>query len=291
MADTAQPTDRLVRWLDELAEDAGRPVVGQTGRSARPRRVRSRRILLGGALAAVAATVVVIVLPGGGHSGGIAQADPIMMLTAASAYAKTLPDVVPRADQFYYVKRDGLESWASVDGTHDGEILPTGAAAMPVPGCRNGVVLIGGNYDGLRPQPCTPDPAFLADAPTTPETMAGYLQAKYGLAGINGIGSGIQGMLSTHFMRPASLAALFQTATHLDGLRVVSEKAFGSNVIGVTWSDPDGMTGGQDAAVLLFDGTTHAYLGFQTTGLKGEKGGGLDGPEQVTVVDKVGERA
>ena len=216
----------------------------------------------------------------------------MLTLTEASRYAKALPDVTPRANQFYYVRQSGQESWVSVDGTNDGEILPSGGAPISVPGCRNGMVLTGGNYVGLRPQSCTPDPAFLGDAPTTPAGMEAYLKTAYGNGtGINSIGKGIQDLLQFHFLRPAALAALFQTATHLDGLHVVNEDEFGADIIGVAWnSDPGAQQAGRYDAVLLFDADTHAYLGMQTTGLTGAKGGGLNGPEHVAIVDKIGQR-
>jgi len=60
---------------------------------------------------------MLLVLSGSG--GSVAYADPVLVLRGAAA-AAALPDVVPRADQFYYLKAGESESWYSVDETHDG---------------------------------------------------------------------------------------------------------------------------------------------------------------------------
>ncbi len=92
---------------------------------------------------------------------------------------------------------------------HDGQIISSGDT-IAVPGCRNGQALVAGNYTGLRPQPCTPQPAYLADAPTTPTAMAAYLTGKAGSANPNNVGKELMSIAEFNYLRPAARAALYE---------------------------------------------------------------------------------
>src|SRR5690349_5340614 len=46
----------------------------------------------------------------------------VQLLTHAAATARSKPEVVPRPDQFYYLRDGEWEAWFSVDGTHDGRV-------------------------------------------------------------------------------------------------------------------------------------------------------------------------
>jgi len=238
----------------------------------------------GGELAA-AVTAVVVILPGGGHGrvgAPPAAADPITVMRQAATAALATPDRAPRGDQFLYVQDGNYESWLSMDGAHDGAQAKNGTVVTE-PGCRNGVQEIPGNPP--RSVPCTPDPAYVADAPTSTPSMVAYLKRHYGAAGANGMGKGIMFLLADHYLRPAARAALFNAATEVAGLHLVAAPV-GSSAVGIGWQVcPAGDCGG---AMLLFDRTTHVYLGVQTTGVNGERSAG--GTPKQAVVDHVGDR-
>lgn len=113
--------------------------------------------------------------------------------------------------------------WVSVDGTHDGGTSDNGRPIKLNPGCKNGSVLIEGNYQGKRPQPCVPDAFYVPDLPTTGPEMAAYLTKRYGkYAGSNGIGSDAADLLAK-CLRPKARAAIFEALTHVPGLRLVDD--------------------------------------------------------------------
>jgi len=262
-------------------------------------RRRGRGLALAGLLVAAAILAAVVVLPGGHHRRAGAPAvplpsdrhsgvgapaqivDAITVLRQAAAVAHTMPDVAPRPDQFLYVKEGSYEAWLSMDGTHDGAITGSDGKLVASPGCRNGVQLI---PDG-RTLPCTPDPAYVADAPTSTPAMVAYLNRRFGKAGVNGIGKGIMNLLEFYYLRPTARAALFNAATQIPGLHLTATAA-GPNAVGITWQTCP--TGNCGSNMLIFSSTTHAYLGVQTTGINGEPGS--SGTRESGVVDHVGDR-
>ena len=247
------------------------------------------------ALVAAAAVAAAVLVPAGlrGIGPTRAAADPATVLRQAASHARAQPDVTPRPDQFYYVKADGSELWLSIDGTHDGMQKSLDSAPVIRPGCRGGLAWEAGNYPGTRRQPCTPDPAYLPDVPSTAAGMLAYLRSRYGGAGVNGIGKGVFDLLQFHYLRPASRAAMFDALTQLPGLRTISTPAvLGRPTIGVTWSTtgPDNApASGQEATMLIFDRVSHSFMAIRTTGVKGEDGGS-DAPSLSAVVDRAGQR-
>ena len=250
---------------------------------------RPGRVLLGGVAAAAVIAVGAVALPGSGHPGlGSAQADPILVLDQAATAARALPAIpVPRPDQYFYVAQDGSQDWLSIDGTHDSERKGPGKSPEVDAGCRNGTMPEPGNYVGLRPQPCTPDPAYVADAPTTTAGMVLYLQHKYGMAGANGIGSGAMDLMRNHLLQPAARAAVFGALARIPHLRVVPAK---HGLFGITWNvagvddQPD-----PGATTILFDSATHEFRGWDTVGIDGVHAVYDGGPVVTAVVDRPGE--
>lgn len=219
-------------------------------------------------------------LTGGGPT---ALADPVTVLEEAARYAASQPFQAPRADQFLYL---APAWWASVDGTHDGFYYDDAGHRVLEPGCRNGrKLVVGGNVQVVgRTQACVPDPAYLADAPTNAEDMLGYLRRQVGGPdNPNGMAKAAFSMLDQHYLRPAAAAAVFQALTKIRGVHAVAEVATvaGKHGIGLTW----GAGGG--SATLVFDASTHRYLGINTVGLRGEKGYGLRPP--MAIVDHAGQ--
>jgi hypothetical protein len=255
---------------------------------------RARRTVTIGVVAA-AAVAAALLVPAGlrGIGPTTAAADPVTVLRQAASHARAQPDVTPRPDQFYYVKADGSELWLSIDGTHDGLQVIPGSAPVMRPGCRGGLARETGNYAGTRPQPCTPDPAYLPDVPSTAAGMLAFLRSRYGDAGVNGIGKGVFDLLQFHYLRPAARAAVFDALTQLPGLHTISTPPVaGRPAIGVTWSTTgadNARAPGQQATTLIFDKASHSFMAIRTTGVTGE-GGGSDAPPLSAVVDRAGQR-
>lgn len=243
-------------------------------RSGRTRR-SWRRGIVGAVVAAGAATVLAVTLTqvnsssgGSAHPGpadrptsaNASVMPPAAFLQKAAATAAAEPDAAPRADQFYYIRDGSYQAWLSMDGAHDGQIISSGDT-IAVPGCRNGQALVAGNYTGLRPQPCTPQPAYLADAPTTPTAMAAYLTGKAGSANPNNIGKELMSIAEFNYLRPAARAALYEAVPLLPGLTLSSSTVLtnGTRAVAITWN----FSGFQDT--LLFNPSSYAYLGMTTS--------------------------
>jgi hypothetical protein len=205
-----------------------------------------------------------------------------------------LPDVVPRGDQFLYVKDGGEEAWLSMDGFHDGQIVVAGQTNV-VPGCHGDAV--NAKPNSAVQGACPANPAYLADAPTTPDAMAAYIAAHFGGAGPNGMGKGILNLLQYNYLRPAARAAVFDAATTIPGLRVVPDPFAdkGTSTVGITWSAsgttmaPGQVTKSQGSTTLVFDKVTTEYLGVVTIGEKGERND--SGVPHIAIVDAVGQRS
>jgi len=245
--------------------------------SARP---RHRRALWGGVTAAglaaaVAAVVVLtpaedVVRPGPLSPGP--EPEPVRILHAAAAKARALPDVTPRPDQFVYSRTrlaDGRENetWASVDGTHDGLAFLYGHEAE-VAGCRNGKSVQKESHGRTVTNRCVPHPAAPADLPTDADAMLAYLhKSTYGEGDtLRDLGNEVV-TLAGGYLRPAARAALYEAVAKVPGLvaRTDAKDATGRPVLGITWnSTTEYGIGNQDE--FLFDPVTFAYLGNGTTG-------------------------
>ncbi|WP_410610863.1 CU044_5270 family protein [Amycolatopsis sp. lyj-109] len=223
-------------------------------------RPRHRRAMWGGVTAAglaAAIAAVVVLAPADEIARPIPapEPEPVRILHAAAAKARALPDVTPRPDQFVYTKTrlaDGRENetWASVDGTHDGLSFVFGHETF-VAGCRGGK------------SRCVPHPAAPADLPTDADAMLAYLhKSTYGEGDtLHDLGREVVDLAGGH-LRPAVRAALYEAVAKVPGLvaRPDAKDATGRTVFGITWnSTTEHGIGNQDE--FLFDPVTFAYLG------------------------------
>ncbi|MGW5718876.1 CU044_5270 family protein [Amycolatopsis sp. NPDC003865] len=252
-----------MQLLRDFAGPAGLPAAGDLARKraellAAAARPRPRRVLWGSVTAAgLAAAVagVVVLAPAEPAVPPPPEPEPVRILHAAAAKARALPDVVPRPDQFVYTKTrlaDGRENetWASVDGTHDGLSFLFGHETF-VAGCRGGK------------SRCVPHPAAPADLPTDADAMLAYLhKSTYGEGDtLHDLGTEVVD-LAGGYLRPAVRAALYEAVAKVPGLvaRTDAKDATGRAVLGITWdSTTEHGIGNQDE--FLFDPVTFAYLG------------------------------
>jgi hypothetical protein len=219
---------------------------------------------------AAAITAVVALAPADriGVGAGVANADPVKVLTEAASAALKEPAAAPRPDQFLYVKTEfpgnpPREVWLSVDGTRDGMI---GDARSP--GCRDGKAPVYGANDPSKEgtlEDCTPYPAYLPDLPTTADAMLAYLNAHHsGRKGdVNAMGKDVIYLAYEKALPPASYAALFAAAAKVPGLTALDHVTDGAGRpgVGITWPVPPGASSKAKPVVLVFDATTHQFLG------------------------------
>jgi hypothetical protein len=247
-------------------------------------------------LALVIAAVLLLLPPDRlGVATSSAAADPVVLLQQAAAITQAEPDVVPSAGQFYYIRYGDYQGWFSMDGTHDGAVRRQANATLTtVAGCRDGVQAnVGKNGQPVSStQPCSPDPAYFADAPTTSTAWLSYLDATYG-ANPNAVGKAILTLLEFHYLRPAARAALFDAAAHVSGLRLVGagSKGLAPHTVGITWTssaDPTKDANDGLVAVLVFDDARHTFLGYDLIGAG--RTVASDRATQVGIVDQVGRR-
>jgi hypothetical protein len=231
------------------------------------------------------------------------EAAAVLHKAAAAATAVSAP--LPAGSQFLYVTdSNGYEAWLSIDGTQDG-LITTNGTTIQLPACVDGIALVPGNSQDPRPQPCTPQPALLADAPTTAEAMADYIVelATPGSPGneplpdpsTNSLGKQVNSLLTTSYLLPAARAALFEAIPLLPGLQISAETIPGQarELTSVSW------TFGPSSVALVFDASSFEFLGYRTTGAQPQLAPSSGGDPQPTeiigvtrqfIVDSVGAR-
>jgi hypothetical protein len=302
-----------LRLLDELTGDApladlrelapararldAELTAGSCGRIRSYRHVRPGRRLLWstaavGVAAAVAAAVLVTAQQHPTSGPRMVDAGAAQVLNTAAAAALRLPDTAPRPDQFIYSKYsdDGAtgEAWLSVDGTRDSLSIGPDGNRQVMPGCRDGVMQVHGNYHGTRSTPCTPVPEYLTDLPTNADAMLDYL--KHHIQGdpndANAVGKTVMGLVS-HDMPPRSRAALYQAAARFPGLGVDRHAVDGAgrHGIAITWHYSGGCapSGCARDFEIIFDPMTYTLLGVRN-------GTSATALLQTAVVDSVGQR-
>lgn len=251
--------------LIEAAETAAaghRQLIGERRHADRGRRrAVGTRLLASAAVAAAAITIAVA--PWDQLGNRPTSADAATVLHRAADAVRALPFTAPRPDQFLYlVHADGRRAWLSMDGTHDGLSTVLGGGSEVLPGCRDGSMMVGGNYAGLRPAPCSPDPAYLPALPTDGPAMLRYLTRRTGgrpgdAAALNSLGKGLRELLQVHYLSTASRAAVLDAAALIPGVRVQFDA-----------TDPDGRRGTEvswtqngDTTEFFFDPSTYLVLG------------------------------
>ncbi|SFQ96243.1 hypothetical protein SAMN04488564_101231 [Lentzea waywayandensis] len=276
---------QLVRELDEtplksadqLAAARAQLVAGMKA----PRRGRAGIIAVATLSVAAAAVGVTMVLPSGSPDPA-RQDTAVQLLNHAAAAARSKPDVVPRPDQFYYVRTGEREDWRSVDGTHDGQIIPVkDAPPIPMPGCVDGRRKVLDKYDQPTggTEECTPGRAYRDDLPTTADDMLKFLQGDDKDRPVNSYGKDVLAMVGDAYLPGPQRAALFEAATRVPGLTVVENVSSGRPGIGISWPVPEGSLPSAQPVVLVFDKDTYEYLGTKNR------------PQDASgFVDQVGDR-
>jgi hypothetical protein len=232
------------------------------------------------------------------------------VLDRAAAAALRGPDVVPSGDQFVYTEVGGgagapvVRTWLSVDGTRNGLSTTTYSdgkvQSSTFLGCANGVqkiqlpgvggkpLKLGGKamtptqyqekyktpvpmHGPIQSVPCTPEPAYFPDMPTSAGAMAGYLERTQGIrvSNLNDLAKTVGFMLQSDYILPAQRAALYEFLATTPGLIVEPNvrDIDGRPGVGVGWSFEG------SKAMNIFDPSTYAYLGLTTWGLQGQLAG------------------
>jgi hypothetical protein len=197
-----------------------------------------------------------------------AQADASTILARASSAAAARPDIVPRPDQFLYVKvagaQDDRQMWISIDGRHDGRLLFAGQPPFTLPGCRNGKrdTYQGDNPHKIGTEDCTTPLGYDPAMPTSAGPMLAYLKRVHLVDGtdVNAFGKTVLGLSEGTYLRPRQQAALFQAAGRMPGMVAHPDviDGAGRHGVGVGWGT---VAGGR--VVLVFDKTSYDYMGIQ----------------------------
>ncbi len=274
------------------------------------------RIAATTALAAVLAGGLIVsetVSIGGHRPASVAEAADV--LRHAATAAEKQPQVVPRPDQFVYVRlllanweSDGKsgrletrEEWLSVDGTRDGLIRSTPktaggqAWAEPLPGCVNGMAhdTVGGKLLTTS-SPCTPARAYQSDLPTDVDRMRTYL---YG-SSADKVGSGgneernwraFEAMrdllVGQDYLSPRTVAALFRAGATIPGTTVRHDAVDLAGRRGIAV----GYTHEGVREEILFDAVSYAYLGEQSVDVGNDnRVTGGSARMTITIVNAVG---
>jgi hypothetical protein len=266
--------------------DAGRLAAGRAALMAEAGRgPRRKRIAYGLAAVGLAAAITgVLVLPEPPSTPELQMLPASQVLELAATAALAEPDVTPRPDQFFYTKSVGPdgkpmhESWRSMDGTRDGEMINYQQGEtdrFKLDGC------VGGSEDNIPEQGggCNSDPAYLPNLPSDVEGILAYLRKRNTQESAdvrtNSTAKDIWYLSSGHYLRSAQRAALYRAAAKIPGLRAVegAKDAAGRKGTGIAWTYADG-----PEMMWIFDPKTHTFLGTPTE------------TSTSAIVDKVGER-
>ena len=277
--------DTPLKSADQLAAARAQFVAGIKP----PKRSRAGVIAVATLAAAATITAVAMVLPfdsPGSINPDAARTEPVdtavQLLNQAAAAARSKPDVVPRPDQFYYVRNGEWEGWFSVDGTRDGRISTArNAPPATLPGCVDGRAKVLDKFD--RPtgqtEQCTPKRAYRDDLPSTADGMLKVLQGNDKDRPVNSYGKDVLTMVGFSYLPGPQRAALFEAATRVPGLTVVENVSSGRPGIGISWPVPEGSAPTAEPVVMVFDKDTYEYLGTKNE------------PEDASgFVDRVGDR-
>jgi hypothetical protein len=193
-----------------------------------------------------------------------------------------------------------VRTWLSVDGTRDGLSTTTGSdgkvQSITLLGCASGMRKVRTPGVGGKPLklgnkpvtakqyktpvpmdgpvltvPCTAEPAYFPDMPTSAGAMGAYLSQTQGIrvSDLNDLAKTVGSMLESDYILPAQRAALYEFLATTPGLIVEPDvqDISGRPGVGVGWS----FEGGK--AMNIFDPSTYAYLGMTTWGVQGQVGG------------------
>jgi hypothetical protein len=315
-----QALDRLGAALDPAGDippaRLRHRVMRMTSRPSRSPRLR-RLVLVGGLAVVVTAGGLAVQVVRVGDRPPASTASASEILRAAAAQARHRAAVTVRDDQFVYVdsltmyavlEEDGSkpakfesshrEVWLSVGGERDSLLRSVRDGRQDdnwVPGCRNGQETQT-KGDQTVTQACTPVRAYQADLPTDAGAMLAFLyrgatgesnprdQEAFTAAG---------DLIREAYIRPASLAAVFDALARIPGVTVVGDVTDRASRHGVAVA----LTEVQGVRTeLIFDKQSHAFLGERIVAIRdqdGLKAGDIVGSTAVltaTIVDTAGQR-
>jgi hypothetical protein len=246
-------------------------LLAEVAAAGRSRRRRSGRLLAGMATLTAAAAAAVVALQVAEQPRPPELRPVAQLLDPAAAVAERGSDVVPRADQFVYVRLDSAngqnEAWYSIDGRHDGLRRDSGSSPEVIPGCRDSDRKSPAE-EGAGPEnggPCEPLPYYLPQMPTEPAALIDWLERRNPGEGgtgpnVNGMGKDLWALGGEHWLRPAQRAALYRAVARIDGLRLVEHVRDGSGRegTGVAWAGPGDSP---EQVMWIFDPKTYQFLG------------------------------
>lgn len=278
---------------------------------------RGRWLAASAVVVATAAAVAALIVTGGpprhatprpGSPGTAVQLTAYQILDRAAAAALNRQAVIPRPDQFVYAEVSAagggvIQSWLSVNGKHDGLVEGVKQPAARSACARTQQTVGKGskspqgmktkpNTAGLAaraPQvvtgPCTPEPAYFPDMPTTPGAMLSWLESHQMIPlDLGALSKELGGILTSHYLLPAQRAALFELLTRTPGLTVVR------NVRDIAGRPGVGIEATFDGvrAVNIFDPHTFAYLGMTVLNPPGGQPTGM-ALLRIAIVDRPGQ--
>lgn len=188
-------------------------------------------------------------------------------LNRAATAAEREKDVVPRGDQYLYLRfaqPGGTfdESWLSIDGEHDSK-------------SRNQ----DGEYEISRLAPMV---RYRPDMPTDPTAMSAwlktYVKGRTGSDGLDALTKFVGVLPTTIWMRPAQRAAFYRAIGLIEGVGLVDgvEDGRGRTGVGVSWT-PSGQT--EKVVLWIFDPKTHMLLGTRDSSV-----------DRIAVVDRIDQK-
>jgi hypothetical protein len=240
------------------------------------------------------------------------KAEAAQILEDAAARAGAAPTVSVAGDQFVYVdsittvasgKADGtgkvtVESrlrrvWFSVDGSRDGLVQsrprsgPGDWKSRVLPGCHDGK-MTARKGDKTFEVPCEPATGYQGRLPTDTDEMFKYLYSDVGNKNPDDQEAFTKAgdTIREAYLPPASLAAMFGALARIPGVTVVGDVTDESGRAGVAVS----LTEVQGhRAELIFDRTTHAYLGERVVDVDGGQLRNSTAVLKVAIVDRAGQ--
>ena len=204
------------------------------------------------------------------------------ILGDAAAKLAAAPWTTPAAKDFFYVRTTQATTWTSVSGTRAGNGHTSAGVKIWVPACKNG------RFIGGQTGSCTVSsvPHYLADAPTAPRAWDAYLERMApGSRSANGQGKIIVGVLHEDLVAPKAAAALLRYTERCPGLHTLAIRPVaGETLIGVTCTS---MTNGSYS--LVFDATSHAFVGFAPVGSDGRQDAPAEIIRRTGIVPAIGD--
>ena len=265
----------------------------------------------GGLALAVTAGVLVTQVASFDDRAPASKAEAARILEDAAARAGSAPTVAVRGDQFVYVDsitaaasgpanespkvtvNPGLRRvWYSVDGSRDGLMRSRPRSGrgdwknQVLPGCHDGK-MTARKGDQTFEVPCEPATGYRADLPTDTDDMLKFLYEDLGNKNPDDQEAFTKAgdTIREAYVPPASLAAMFGALARIPGVTVVGDVIDEAGRAGVAVS----LTEVQGSrAELIFDRTTHAYLGERVVDVDGGRFRNSTAVLTVAIVDEAG---